>query len=61
MAKTATIAFQLKCTKCGNLNYTTSKNANENKEKIEIMKFCKNPDCQTRTPHKETKISKAKK
>lgn len=65
MAKTQTVAFQLKCTeevdgkKCGSLNYTTSKNAAENKDKIELQKFCKM--CRKTTPHKEVKISKAKK
>ena len=65
MAKTATVAFQLKCTEkvdgkdCGSLNYTTSKNATENKDKIVINKFCKK--CRKTTEHKEAKISKAKK
>jgi large subunit ribosomal protein L33 len=65
MAKTQTVAFQLKCQEkvdgkvCGALNYTTSKNAAENKEKMEIKKFCKK--CRKTTVHKETKISKAKK
>jgi large subunit ribosomal protein L33 len=63
MAKTQTVAFQLKCTEkvegeeCGSLNYTTSKNATENKEKVELNKFCKM--CRKTTPHKEVKIRKA--
>jgi len=59
MAKTKTISFHLKCAECGSLNYTTSKNPMENKEKLEIRKHCKM--CRKTTVHKETKISKAKK
>lgn len=43
----------LKCTVCGNVNYTTSKNSKNNKEKLELNKFCKH--CRKVTAHKETK------
>jgi len=59
MAKPKTILFQFKCEECKSLNYTTSKNPTENKEKIEHNKFCKK--CRKTTLHKEVKISKAKK
>jgi large subunit ribosomal protein L33 len=59
MAKSKVIAFQFKCEECKSLNYTTSKNPTENKDKIEHKKFCKK--CRATTMHKETKISKAKK
>jgi len=59
MAKPKTLAFQLKCSECNSLNYTTSKNPMENKDKIELQKHCKK--CRKTTLHKETKISKAKK
>ena len=59
MAKTQTVAFQLKCTKCGNLMKTTSKNATENKEKIKLSRHCK--FCLEHTDQVETKIRKAAK
>ena len=59
MAKTKSILIQLECTVCKSKNYTTSKNPSENKEKLELAKFCKK--CRKHTPHKEVKISKAKK
>jgi len=59
MAKTKTLLFQLKCDECKSINYTTSKNPTENKEKLEIKKFCSK--CRKHTLHKETKISKPKK
>lgn len=43
----------LKCSVCGRVNYTTSKNGKTNKEKLELNKFCK--FCRKVTPHKETK------
>ncbi|OGD56720.1 50S ribosomal protein L33 [Candidatus Berkelbacteria bacterium RBG_13_40_8] len=59
MAKSKSILIQLECTVCKSKNYTTSKNPTENKEKLEMSKFCKK--CRKHTPHKEVKISKAKK
>jgi len=59
MAKPKTITFQLKCTKCGELNYNTSKNPTENKDKVVLKKHCQK--CRVHTEHKEVKISKAKK
>jgi large subunit ribosomal protein L33 len=59
MAKTKSILFQLECTECKMKNYTTSKNPTENKEKLQLNKFCSK--CRKHTLHKEAKISKAKK
>lgn len=59
MAKAKSILFHLKCEECKSINYTTSKNPMENKEKLEISKFCNT--CRKHTAHKEAKISKAKK
>lgn len=47
--KTITLA----CTVCQERNYSSSKNATANPERIEITKFC--PRCGKRTIHKETK------
>ncbi|MCL5407714.1 MAG: 50S ribosomal protein L33 [Patescibacteria group bacterium] len=59
MAKAKSILFQLECSECKERNYTTSKNPQENKEKLQLQKFCKK--CRKHTAHKEVKISKAKK
>lgn len=59
MAKTKSILFQLECSECKERNYTTSKNPAENKEKLQLSKYCKK--CRKHSPHKEVKISKAKK
>lgn len=59
MAKTKTILIHLECVECKSKNYTKSKNPTENKEKMEISKFCNK--CRKHTVHKEVKISKAKK
>jgi len=59
MAKPKSINFQLQCSECKEKNYTTSKNPTENKEKLEMSKFCSS--CRKHTAHKEIKISKAKK
>ena len=55
--KSKVIKFQFKCDVCKNLNYTTSKNPTENKDKIKHKKFCKN--CRLTQDHTETKVSKA--
>jgi large subunit ribosomal protein L33 len=59
MAKPKSVLFRLKCSVCKAENYTTSKNPQENKEKLVLSKYCSN--CQKHTEHKEVKISKAKK
>jgi len=59
VAKTKRILLNLKCADCSHINYITSKNPTENKEKLELNKFCK--QCRKQTPHKEAKVSKAQK
>ena len=59
MAKAKAVLFQFECSECKSRNYTTSKNPAENKEKLELSKFCNK--CRKHTLHREVKISKAKK
>lgn len=42
----------LKCSKCGNKNYYTTKNKDK-KAKLVLRKYC--PKCNTHTEHQETK------
>ena len=53
MAKSARIFIRLKCSECGTINYTTSRNKNAT-EKLELKKFCKKE--RKYTLHKEVKI-----
>ena len=59
MAKAKAILIQLECSECKSRNYTTPKNPLNSKEKLALNKFCKK--CRKHQPHKEVKISKAKK
>lgn len=43
----------LVCSECLNRNYTTQKNKQTTKERLELMKFC--PNCNKHTLHKESK------
>ncbi len=43
----------LACEECKERNYTTTKNKKNNKERMELNKYC--PKCQKHTAHKETK------
>ena len=43
----------LACEECKERNYTTTKNKETNKERLELNKYC--PKCQKKTVHKETK------
>ncbi|HLR61780.1 MAG TPA: 50S ribosomal protein L33 [Lentibacillus sp.] len=43
----------LACTLCASRNYTTSKNASKQPERLEIQKYCKT--CGKHTLHRETK------
>lgn len=47
------VGITLECTECKRRNYTTNKNKKNNKERLEIKKYC--PFCKTHTLHKETK------
>jgi len=48
------IKIGLKCSDCGDINYTTTKNAKIHSEKFEVSKFCR----RTRkyAIHKEVKL-----
>jgi len=48
----ATVKLGLVCTVCQSRNYVTSKNKIENKEKLQLMKYCRH--CRKHTEHKET-------
>lgn len=43
----------LACTVCSERNYITTKNRNNQRERIQLSKFC--PRCRTHQPHRETK------
>jgi large subunit ribosomal protein L33 len=46
------VLFAFACTVCKSQNYITSKNKLEQKEKMNLNKYCKM--CRKHTPHKET-------
>ncbi len=46
--------FMFQCSVCKNLNYTSSKNTINIKEKLTLSKFCK--QCRQQTEHNETKL-----
>ena len=46
--------FQLKCTKCDNLGYVTSKNRQNVTQKLELNKYC--PVCRQHTKHEESRL-----
>lgn len=43
----------LECTECKNRNYTTKKNKQQHRERLETKKYCK--FCKEHTVHRETK------
>lgn len=45
--------IKLKCKKCGQINYNSTKNKKTKKEKIELKKHC--PFCMEHTDHVEIK------
>jgi len=47
--------LRMRCQKCKNANYYTTKNKKKVERKLEYMKFCR--ACKKRTPHKETKLT----
>ena len=48
------IKIGLKCSECGDINYTTTKNPRTQTEKFETKKFCKR--LKKHTIHKEVKL-----
>lgn len=47
--------LRLKCIKCGQKNYYTSKNKKKVERKLEMKKFCR--WCKKHTAHKEVKLT----
>jgi len=43
----------LACTECKRRNYTTTKNKNNDRDRIELRKYCR--FCKTHTLHRETR------
>ena len=54
MAHGSRITIGLKCTECGDINYTTSKNPKTYTQKFEIKKFSRRLN--KHTLHKEIKL-----
>ena len=52
--KGSVIKIGLKCSECGDINYSTTKNSKVNTEKLELKKFC--PRFNKHTVHKEVKL-----
>ena len=48
------VKIGLKCSECGDINYSTTKNAKTNTKKLEFKKFC--PRLKKHTLHKEVKL-----
>jgi len=47
------IIINLECTECKRRNYTTTKNKQNDPNRLEMKKFC--PFCRKHTLHKETR------
>ena len=54
MASNTRIKIGLKCSECGDINYTTTKNSKKTTDKIELKKYC--PRLKKHTVHKEPKL-----
>lgn len=48
------IKIGLKCSECGDINYTTYKNSKTTTEKVELKKY--SPKLKKHTVHKEVKL-----
>ena len=53
MASDKRIQITLACEECKRRNYITMKNKNNDRDRIELKKYCR--FCRTHTPHKETR------
>ncbi|HDL50679.1 MAG TPA: 50S ribosomal protein L33 [Firmicutes bacterium] len=47
------VIITLECTECKRRNYTTTKNKNNDPQRLELKKYC--PYCRKHTPHREVK------
>jgi large subunit ribosomal protein L33 len=54
MKKGKTQLVRMKCSVCGNINYTTTRGTAAGSAKLALSKFCKK--CKSHTAHNETKI-----
>ncbi len=52
--KTNKILIALKCSECGDKNYTTTKNKKNTTGKLKLKKYC--PRLRKHTVHKEVKV-----
>ena len=48
------IKIDLKCSECGDINYTTTKNSKTTTDKVELKKYCQ--ILKKHTVHKEVKL-----
>ena len=55
MASDKRVDVTLECTSCKRRNYITKKSKVNNRERIELKKYCKWDGCRTHTVHKETR------
>lgn len=53
MASEKRVLVTMACDDCKHRNYTTRKNRNNNRERLELKKFCSN--CSSHTVHRETR------
>ena len=53
MASDKRVQVTLACETCRRRNYITMKNKNNDRDRIELKKYCR--FCRTHTPHKETR------
>lgn len=53
MASDKRVQVTLACEDCKRRNYITMKNKNNDRDRIELKKYCR--FCRTHTPHKETR------
>lgn len=53
MASDKRVQVTMACEDCKRRNYITMKNKNNDRDRIELKKYCR--FCRTHTPHKETR------
>ncbi len=53
MATDRRVHVTLECTTCRRRNYITEKNRHNNRDRMELKKYCR--WCTSHTPHKETR------
>ncbi|MDH7568477.1 MAG: 50S ribosomal protein L33 [Armatimonadota bacterium] len=53
MRKEARVIINMACNECKSRNYTTTKNKQNDQQRLELKKFC--PRCRTHTVHREAR------